>query len=189
MLWSVSKASGTATDRFADLAIDVVRAAFDEVMQVNVLGYILSAKIFRESLAKRKGAIVLTASSNASIAADGGGIFYTASKHAVAGVTRQLAFEFGPNVRVNAVAPAGIALSDLRGPRAAGLDSESQNDAPKDMFLTAFRKLTLLDHMPSGEEYGPLYALLAAPGARIMTGDIVMADQGLWNRPLISANR
>lgn len=171
----------------SELPIDQVSAAFDEVMRINVLGYILSAITFRESLAKRSGAIVLTASSNASYCADGGGLLYTASKHAVVGVVRQLAFEFAPEVRVNAVAPCGIANSDLRGPQALGLEGESQNDIPKDNFMAMIRKVTLLDHLPTGEEYGPAYGLLAMPGARILTGEVIMADQGLANRPIISA--
>jgi len=171
----------------SELPIDQVSDAFDELMRINVLGYILSAHIFRESLAKRSGAIVFTASSNASYCADGGGLLYTASKHAVVGVVRQLAFEFAPEIRVNAVAPCGIANSDLRGPSALGLDGESQNDIPKDMFMSMIRKVTLLDHLPTGEEYGPAYGLLATPGARILTGEVIMADQGLANRPIISA--
>ena len=36
----------------------------------------------------------------------GGGALYTASKHAVVGLIRQLAMELGPDIRVNGVAPA-----------------------------------------------------------------------------------
>jgi 2,3-dihydroxy-2,3-dihydrophenylpropionate dehydrogenase len=170
-----------------DIPLDKIDAAFDEIMRINVRGYIVSAKVFYESLAKRNGAIVFTASSNASYAADGGGILYTASKHAVLGVVRQLAFEYAPHVRVNAVSPCGIADSDLRGPQAMGLEQESQNDIPKDSFMGMFRKVTLLDFLPTGEEYGPIYALLASPDSRVLTGEIVMADQGLANRAVISA--
>lgn len=170
----------------SELPVDRIPAAFDEVMQINVLGYILSAVIFREELAKRNGSITLTASSNASYCADGGGLLYTASKHSVLGVVRQLAFEFAPDVRVNAVSPCGIADSDLRGPGALGLDSESQKDIPKDTFMSMIRKVTLLDHLPTGKEYGPAYALLADPHQRVLTGEIIMADQGLANRPIIS---
>ncbi len=170
----------------SELPVDKLSDAFVEVMSINVLGYILSATLFREELAKRQGSIVLTASSNASYCADGGGLLYTASKHAVLGVVRQLAFEFAPDIRVNAVSPCGIANSDLRGPGALGLDGESQNDIPKDMFMGMIRKVTLLDHLPSGYEYGPSYALLADPRQRVLTGEIIMADQGLSNRPIIS---
>ncbi len=173
----------------SELPLAQVAPAFSELMGINVLGYILTAKVFQPVLAARRGAIVLTASSNASYCADGGGLLYTASKHAVVGVVRQLAYEFAPHVRVNAVAPCGIANSDLRGPQALGLEAESQNDIPKNDFMSMIRKVTLLDHLPTGEEYGPAYALLATPGAKIITGEILMADQGLANRPIINSGK
>lgn len=169
------------------LPVERIGDAFAEVMSINVLGYILSATLFREELAKSKGSIVLTASSNASYCADGGGLLYTASKHAVLGVVRQLAFEFAPDIRVNAVSPCGIANSDLRGPGALDLAQESQNDIPKDRFMSMIRKVTLLGHLPTGYEYGPAYGLLADPSQRVLTGEVIMADQGLANRPIISA--
>ena len=43
----------------------------------------------------------------------GGGALYTASKHAVVGLIRQLAVELGPQLRVNGVAPGGT-MTDLR---------------------------------------------------------------------------
>lgn len=172
--------------RLSDIPIEQIDQSFDEIMKINVLGYIKSAKIFYKSLAKSKGAIVFTASTPAAFAADGGGVLYTASKHAVLGVVRQLAFEFAPDIRVNGVAPCGIANSDLRGAEAMGLENEKQSDIPQDAFMSLFGQVTLLNHRPFGEEYGPLYALLAAPDSNIMTGEIVMADQGLMSRNIIS---
>jgi len=171
------------------IPLDQVSGAFDEIMHVNVLGYIVAAKLFYESLAKRNGAIVLTASSPASYHADGGGLLYTASKHAILGLVRQLAFEFAPAVRVNGVAPCGVGESDMRGPRAMGLEHESQNDIPKEGFMDLVRKMTLLGILPSGDDYGPIYALLASPDSKTMTGTVVAADQGLMNRTVISAGQ
>lgn len=172
-----------------EISLDQLDATFDELMHVNVRGYIAAAKIFHESLAKRRGAIVLTGSVAASYAADGGGIFYTASKHAVLGVVRQLAFEFAPDVRVNGVAPCAIANSDLRGPEAMGLRTESQADVPRDVLAKSFGNASLLQGMPSGRDYGPIYALLATSASATMTGEIIKADQGCLNRPIISASR
>ena len=170
-----------------DVSLDQIASTFDELMQVNVLGYILAAKIFYSTLAERNGAIVLTGSVAASYCADGGGVFYTASKHAVLGVVRQLAFEFAPHVRVNGVAPCGIATSDLRGPSALGLRDESQADVSRDILENTFGKSTLLKGLPTGRAYGPIYGLLATEASSTMTGEIVKADQGCMNRPIISA--
>lgn len=159
---------------------------FDELFHVNVKGYILSAHIFADLLKASQGAIVLT-TSTAAYAADGGGIMYTATKGAVRSLVGQLAFELSPDVRVNAVAPAGIANSQLRGPQSLGLDSHKQSDIPKDAFLDMFKSLSLLQELPTPEDHGPLYAFLASHHNKIMTGQTVVADQGMLNRAVLKA--
>ena len=159
---------------------------FDELFHVNVKGYILSARVFHELLKASQGAIVLT-TSTAAYAADGGGIMYTATKGAVRSLVGQLAFEFSPDVRVNAVAPASIANSQLRGPQSLGLDGQKQSDIPKDAFLNMFKSLSLLQELPTPEDHGPLYAFLASHHNKIMTGQTVVADQGMLNRAVLKA--
>ncbi|MCQ4241785.1 SDR family oxidoreductase [Stutzerimonas stutzeri] len=157
---------------------------FDEILHVNVKGYLLSARVFFDLLQTSQGAIVLT-TSTAAYAADGGGVFYTASKGAIRSLVSQLAFECAPNIRVNGVAPAGIANSQLKGPKALGLDEQKQSDIPKEAFLSMFRSLSLLQELPTPEDHGPLYAFLASKANRIMTGQTVVADQGLLNRAVL----
>ena len=169
----------------ADIPAERLRELFDEVFHVNVLGYLNLARVFGEDLRSRRGAMVLTAST-AAYAADGGGACYTASKGAVRSLVAQLAFEFAPAVRVNGVAPAGIANSRLRGPESLGLDHQRQSDIPPDAFLEKFRSISLLQDLPTPEEHGPLFAFLASRANTIMTGQMVVADQGLLNRTILS---
>jgi NAD(P)-dependent dehydrogenase (short-subunit alcohol dehydrogenase family) len=96
-----------------DLPEDRLDAAFEEVMGVNVKGYILAAYAAAPELLKTRGCMVFTASS-ASYIPGGGGIFYTASKHAVTGIVRELAYQLAPAVRVNGICP-GPMRTDLRG--------------------------------------------------------------------------
>jgi NAD(P)-dependent dehydrogenase (short-subunit alcohol dehydrogenase family) len=168
-----------------DTSTERLRSLFDEIFHVNVLGYINLAKVFHDSLAQTGGAMVLTAST-AAYAADGGGVCYSASKGAVRALVQQLAFEFAPRIRVNGVAPAGIANSQLRGPGALGMDDFKQSDIPTDAFLAMFRKISLLQELPTPEDHGPLYAFLASRHNTIMTGQMVVADQGLLNRAVLS---
>jgi NAD(P)-dependent dehydrogenase (short-subunit alcohol dehydrogenase family) len=171
--------------RLKQTPLEKIGQLFDEVFHINVKGNILLARAFIDMLEARSGAIVLTASS-AAFAADGGGLIYSASKGAVRSVVNQLAFEFCPNVRVNGVAPSGIANSQLRGPAALGMETQLQSDIPKDMFLTKFKELALLPDLPTPEDHGPLYAFLASRHNRIMTGQTVLADQGVLNRALLT---
>ena len=168
-----------------DMPEERIDALFDEVMRVNVKGYMLSARVFFDLLRESQGAMVLT-TSTAAYAADGGGAVYSASKGAIRSLVSQLAFEFAPHVRVNAVAPAGIANSQLSGPRALGLDAQKQSDIPQDAFLSMFRSISLLKELPTPEDHGPLYAFLASRENRIMTGQTVVADQGMLNRAVLS---
>lgn len=166
-------------------AVDKIDQLFNEVFDINVKGNILLSRIFIDMLEARSGAIVLTASS-AAFAADGGGLIYTASKGAIRSVVNQLAFEFSSKVRVNGVAPSGIANSQLRGPATLGMENNLQSDIPKDIFLAKFRELALLPDLPTPEDHGPIYAFLASRHNKIMTGQTVLADQGLLNRALLT---
>lgn len=168
-----------------DIPVDQVEAVFDEVLHVDVLGYILAARIFYQDLARTNGALVLT-SSTAAYAADGGGIFYTAAKGAVRSVINQLAFEFRNTVRVSGVAPSGIAGSQLQGPVTLGLQDQKQSDIPADAFEEEFLKLTLVNSLPTPEDYAPLYAYLASHSNATIIGQAIVADQGLLNRHVIS---
>ena len=169
----------------AETPLERIDSLFDELFHINVKGYILAAKVFIDVLEENDGAIVLTAST-AAYAADGGGLFYSASKGAVRSIINQLAFEFAPRVRVNGVAPSGIANSQLQGPAALGLEHQKQSDIPKEAFLSKFKTLMPLQHLPTPEEHGPLYAFLASRHNNIMTGQTVVADQGLFNRAVLS---
>ncbi|MUL79003.1 SDR family oxidoreductase [Mycolicibacterium sp. CBMA 226] len=170
----------------ADLPLEKLDSLFDEVLSVNVKGYVLSAAVFIDMLKAERGAIVMT-SSTAAFAADGGGAAYTASKGAVCSLVRQLSFEFAPEVTVNAVAPSGIASSQLHGPASLGMEGSKQSDIPADAFRAGFESSAPLQHLPTPEEYGPFYAMLASRDNVVMTGQILIADSGALNRALISA--
>jgi NAD(P)-dependent dehydrogenase (short-subunit alcohol dehydrogenase family) len=172
--------------RLRDIDPERIPDLFDELFHANVLGYVLPARVFIDDLDRSKGALVLT-SSVAAYSADGGGLFYTATKGAVVSLVGQLAFEFAPRVRVNAVAPAAIANSQLRGPKALGMQATKQSDIPKDAFLRSFKALAPLQELPLPEDYAPVYAFLASKHNKIMTGSTVLAEQGVLNRAVLSA--
>lgn len=89
---------------------EVSLADWNEVMAINATGpFLMSKHVIPHMLAQAKGSIINIAST-ASFSAAGGGCAYTASKHAVLGLTRQLCFEYGPKgIRVNAICPGATA--------------------------------------------------------------------------------
>jgi NAD(P)-dependent dehydrogenase (short-subunit alcohol dehydrogenase family) len=171
-------------DYFADLMgnpADALGRAFDEVFAINVKGYLLGAKAAAPHLLNCDGCIILTASM-ASFYAGTGGIVYTASKHAVVGLVRQLAYELAPHVRVNGVAP-GPMLTDVRGPQALGLDQQTLSAVPGIDELV--RAALPLQFLASPEDYTGHYVQLASrANARATTGVVVSCDGGLGVRGL-----
>ena len=122
-----------------DLSPSELEAGFRDLFAVNVLGYLLGARAAAAALKRSCGAIILTLS-NASFYPQGGGVLYTATKHAGLGIVRQLAYELAPEVRVNGVAPGGMA-TDLSGPKSLGLDQRQIKDIPIQEYLEKYSAL------------------------------------------------
>ncbi|MBF6569760.1 MAG: 3-(cis-5,6-dihydroxycyclohexa-1,3-dien-1-yl)propanoate dehydrogenase [Candidatus Binataceae bacterium] len=157
---------------------DRIEAAFDEVFGINVKGYVLGAKAAVPELIKTSGNMIFTVS-NAGFYVAGGGPLYTASKHAVVGLIRQLAFELAPKVRVNGVAPGAIA-SDLRGPKSLGLENASVASIPMGDLIANF---VPLGKFATPDDYTPVYLLLASnEQSGTMTGSVVNCDGGIGVR-------
>ena len=164
---------GVALESLTGEALD---SGFDELFAVNVKGYLLGARAALEALLATRGSMIFTAS-YASFSPAGGGILYTASKHAVVGLVRQLAYELAPDVRVNAVAP-GIAPTMLGGIRA--LQQESRFSV-----LEGTARNVPMQEIPAAEAYAGLYAFLASDTeAGHITGSVFSADSGLSIRGL-----
>ena len=112
-------AAGTRIDGLANVAgimdgmtplHETEDALWRRVFAVNVNGtFNLSRAVLPLMMQQRRGAIVNVAS-EASFRGNAAGTAYTASKHAVVGLTKSAAFLYGPSgVRTNAVAPGPTA--------------------------------------------------------------------------------
>jgi len=150
--------------------------AFDDIFRVNVLGYLLGAKAAYPELAITGGCIIFSAS-HASFYSAGGGPLYTASKHAIAGIIKELAYEFAPKIRVNGVAP-GVIATDMSMPESLGEHIQS--------VISGVEKALPLQFIPEADDYAGLYVALASDAyAKTMTGTIVQADTGISIRGLV----
>lgn len=152
----------------------------DELYAINIRGYLFSAMAAREALLASKGAAVFTASV-ASLHPAGGGIAYTTSKHAVAGVIRRLAYEWAPDIRVNGVGPGGT-MTALGGTEALGQQDRTVSDKGDE------KRAMIAAHLPlrfaqEPEDHAGVYVLLASrANSRAITGEIFMSDGGVGLR-------
>src|SRR5947209_4911959 len=158
----------------AEFSEEELPKAFDELFGINVKGCFFGAKAALAELIKTEGCMVFTASV-AGMNSGGGGTIYTASKHAVVGLIRQLAVEVGPRVRVNGVAPGGT-MTDLR-----GLTILSQHE--RSHFADPSTEERLRANNPLRMALAPsdlagAYVFLASSSARGITGTIVTVDAG-----------
>lgn len=167
--------------RLLDTPVEQVEKGFDELFAVNVKGYLLGVKAAAPALVENEGCVVLTASLS-SWHAGIGGVVYTASKHAVVGVVRQLAHELAPEVRVNGVAP-GFMRTDIRGPKSLGLEDTTPSSVPNLEELAS--QAAPIGFMPSPENYTGHYVQLASRhNAAATTGAVVECDGGIGVRGL-----
>jgi cis-3,4-dihydrophenanthrene-3,4-diol dehydrogenase len=155
---------------------------FNEIFTINLRGYLMAAMAARPALVESRGSMIFTGSV-ASFHAGGGGVLYTAVKHAVVGMIRQLAKELAPNVRVNGVGPGGT-LTNLSGTDALGHGTRSIADKAaeaKERIAAAVP----LRFAQTAEDHTGLYVLLASrENSRATTGEVFMSDGGIGIRPL-----
>jgi NAD(P)-dependent dehydrogenase (short-subunit alcohol dehydrogenase family) len=95
---------------------EVTDEVWDRVFSVNVVGPMRLTRAVLPLMIEQGGGTIVNTASEASIRASASGTAYTASKHAVIGLTKSTAFFYGPKgVRANAVAP-GAVITNIEAP-------------------------------------------------------------------------
>jgi NAD(P)-dependent dehydrogenase (short-subunit alcohol dehydrogenase family) len=89
---------------------------FDDVFSINVKGlYIALQQELRQMVQQGWGGSIVNMASVGGMVATPGASIYVASKHAVIGLTKSAAVEYGPQgIRVNAVSPGAVQTELLR---------------------------------------------------------------------------
>jgi len=81
---------------------------WNSVMNVNVTSSLYLAQLVAPIMKEKGKGVIINTSSVAAFGAHHGFAAYVTSKHAMNGLTRSMAWELGPEVRVNAIAPGAI---------------------------------------------------------------------------------
>ncbi len=145
---------------------DLTLEEWNRVMQVNVTAPLyltqLAAPIMKE---KGKG-IVINTGSVAGAHAHHGTPAYVTSKHAVSGLTKSLAWELGPEIRVNAILPGAIMT--------AMVDSVGGEAAVKHLV-----EGSPLKKAGQSEEIATAALFLATDDSSFVTGQLIRVDGGI----------
>jgi 3-oxoacyl-[acyl-carrier protein] reductase len=149
-------------------AIDATEDLWNRVFDVNVKATWLLARAALPDMRERKSGAIIVTASVAGMVAGGGGVAYTSSKHAVIGLTRQIALENAAlGIRVNAICP-GVVQTGMTQPLFDDKDSIMYE------FIPAIPSAT----WAQPEEIAKLAALMASGEVPFMHGACVVADGG-----------
>jgi NAD(P)-dependent dehydrogenase (short-subunit alcohol dehydrogenase family) len=155
--------------------VDYPVESFDRVMAVNARGVFLGMKHSAPAMAD--GGSIVNISSISGIGGGANTLAYTASKHAVIGMTKLAAIEFAPRrIRVNAVCPA---------PTATEMMFElAREKSPDDLdgFRRGFEQNIPLGRYGEAEEVANAIAFLASDQASFSTGAVLTVDGGMRAR-------
>jgi NAD(P)-dependent dehydrogenase (short-subunit alcohol dehydrogenase family) len=91
---------------------EVTESLFDSVVNLNFKGPFRLASQIAKRMSDAGGGSIINVSSNGSLSPLPGGVAYGSAKAAMNAMTRSLAAEYAPNVRVNTLAP-GPFLTDI----------------------------------------------------------------------------
>ncbi|NUO98287.1 MAG: SDR family oxidoreductase [Nonomuraea sp.] len=133
-------------------------------LAVNVTALFHGVRVLLGDLSEQRGSVVVTSSVHARLGFPGAPA-YAASKGALGALVRQLAVEYGPLVRVNAVLPGPIRTPGWRG-------------VPDDV-IAGTERATALGRMGEPSEVASVVAFLASADASYVTGAEIVVDGGL----------
>ncbi|MCA0453988.1 MAG: glucose 1-dehydrogenase [Chloroflexi bacterium] len=153
-------------DDFMPVA-DLDDSLWRKVMGVNLDGpMFICRKALQTMLANEKGVIVNVASIGG-LFGGRAGVSYTASKHAVIGLTRSIAYQYAKKgIRCNAICPGGVATNiSVHNPSPLGYE-RLQTTLP-----AAIRTA-------QPEELARVVLFLASDDASFVNGEILVADGG-----------
>ncbi|AYF99963.1 3-oxoacyl-ACP reductase [Lactococcus allomyrinae] len=142
---------------------------WQRILHMNLDSMYLMISAFLPKMKQKKSGVIINMASVAGLVAGGGGVAYTASKHAIVGLTKQLALDEAQHgIQVLGIAPGAI---DTPMNAADFLENDGEmakwvaSETPAKRWARAF-------------EVAELTLFLASPQANYMSGAIVPIDGG-----------
>lgn len=150
-------------------AAELTEELWERVLAVNLTGPMRAIRQVLPHFVARRHGVILNIASIAGHTGSRAGAAYTASKHALIGLTRNVGFQYAPlGVRCNAIAPGAVDTAigaTLTNPSPFGRERASAGSACN-------------PRTAQPEEIAAAAVFLAGPGASFVTGAVLTADGG-----------
>jgi NAD(P)-dependent dehydrogenase (short-subunit alcohol dehydrogenase family) len=157
--------NNAATNPYAGPLIDADVPRFDKTVQVNLRAPLVWTQLAWRGAMKDRGGVVLNVASVGGFATSPILGLYNVTKAGLIHMTRQLAAELGPRVRVNALAPGLVKTDFSRVLWESGRGEQVAQVYP-------------LKRLGEAEEIGAAALYLAAPQSSWITGQTLVLDGG-----------
>lgn len=141
------------------------------VMDINVTGAMRGMRKVLPIFLENGGGTIINMASISGVTGGRGGLAYTAAKHAVVGMTKNIASQYGPqNIRCNAIAPGHIET---------GFTAAMQNIDQFGLKI-ATRGVNLIPRAGEVDDISGIAVFLASDESRYINGVTLVADGG-WS--------
>jgi len=145
--------------------LEIAPEEWDRVLAVNLNGVFYVAQTAAKYMMQHDGGVILNMGSTNGIVGHLYYADYNATKAGVIELTRSMALELAPKVRVNAIAP-GYVLTPM------------QRAEYSEAMLEAVNQKIPLGRHATPEEIAGLFAFLASDDAAYLTGQVYVIDGG-----------
>ena len=146
-------------------------ATYERVMGVNVYGPLVTSRAAVQHFKAHGGGAIVNVASAAGVGGASAGVVYTASKHALVGITRNTAFTYADQgIRCNAILAGAVATNIMAGADMSHADMEA---------LARYGKWhALAPAQLAADDIANLALYLASDEAKMINGALITADAG-----------
>ena len=142
---------------------------WEQIFALNLTATMKITRFYLQKMLEKKSGIIINMCSIASFLAGGGGAAYTASKHALAGLTKQIALDYADqNIQVFGLAPGAV--------KTAMTAADFEPDGLADWVAEE----TPIKRWLDPQEVADVSLFLASGKATAMQGEIIKIDGG-WS--------
>ena len=142
---------------------------WEQIFALNLTATMKITRFYLQKMLEKKSGVIINMCSIASFLAGGGGAAYTASKHALAGLTKQIALDYADkNIQVFGLAPGAV--------KTAMTAADFEPDGLADWVAEE----TPIKRWLDPQEVADVSLFLASGKAAAMQGEIIKIDGG-WS--------